>query len=167
MTSGYEKSPDYGGSEPTRCGIILGVLIFIAVVVALLFFGLHARAGELTGSAGKVVDGDTFWLCDKAECHKIRICGIDAPERGELGYQESGAALMGLMKGKTVRCVQVGNNTPCDNRSKPIKRDRIVAQCFVDGVDIAVPLVAQGHACDWPKFSGGAYSQGENGEACP
>lgn len=164
MASGYEKFPDYGGPKPTWPGIILGVL---TVAAALLFLGFHVRAEELTGSAGKVVDGDTFWLCDKAGCHKIRICGIDAPERGELGYQESGAALMALMKGKTVRCVQVGKGTPCDNRSKPINRDRIVAQCFADGVDIAAPLVAQGHACDWMKFSGGIYSSGGDGEACP
>jgi hypothetical protein len=31
MPSGYEKSPDYGGPEPTIRGVVLGVLAFIAV----------------------------------------------------------------------------------------------------------------------------------------
>jgi hypothetical protein len=35
----------------------------------------------------------------------------------------------------------------------------------VDGADIAEPLVEQGFACDWVKFSGGTYSLG-NGKRC-
>ncbi len=35
---------------------------------------------EMTGKVDKVVDGDTFWICDPNACHKIRLCGIDAPE---------------------------------------------------------------------------------------
>lgn len=36
MTSGYEKSPDYGGPEPTLRAVVLGVLVFIAVAAALI-----------------------------------------------------------------------------------------------------------------------------------
>jgi hypothetical protein len=70
------------------------------------------------------------------------------------------------VKGKAVRCVQVGDGTPCDGRSKATNRDRIVAQCFVDGADVAASLVGQGVACDWVKFSGGAYSQNGAGNPC-
>jgi hypothetical protein len=31
MPSGYEKSPDYGGPEPTLGGIILAIAVMIAV----------------------------------------------------------------------------------------------------------------------------------------
>ena len=71
---------------------------------------------------------------------------------------------MRLVEGEVVRCLQVGNGTPCDGRSKPTNYDRIVAQCFVDGADIAVPMVEQGFACDWVKFSGGAYSNDDKGQ---
>ena len=37
MPSGYDKSPDYGGPEPTGRGIILGTLVFIAVAALVLF----------------------------------------------------------------------------------------------------------------------------------
>lgn len=126
-----------------------------------------AGAAEFSGSVDKIIDGDTFWLCDATACHKIRVCGINAPERGDPGYRDSGAALEAIVKGKAVRCIQVGDGTPCDGRSKSTNRDRIVAQCFADGADIAAPLVDQGFACDWVKFSGGIYSKGSNGKRCP
>jgi endonuclease YncB( thermonuclease family) len=124
-----------------------------------------AQAIELKGSVQKVVDGDTFWLCDERACHKIRICGINAPEAGQPGYRESGAALSALARGRAVRCVQVGHGTPCDGRSKPTNRDRIVAQCFTGGADIAVPMIESGFACSWEKFSGPHYKG--KGAVCP
>lgn len=126
-----------------------------------------AHAAEYVGSVNKIVDGDTFWLCDATVCNKIRLCGVNAPERSEPGYRQSGDALKALVWGKAVRCLQVGAGTPCDGRSKQTSGDRIVAQCFADGLDIAAALVGQGIACDWQKFSAGHYSQGGNGAKCP
>ncbi|HEX5932261.1 MAG TPA: thermonuclease family protein, partial [Methyloceanibacter sp.] len=123
-------------------------------------------AVEFTGSVDKIADGDTFWVCDTTACHKIRVCGINAPERGDPGYAESGIALATVLSGKPVRCVQVGGGTPCDGRSKPTNRDRIVAQCFAEESDIAATMVEGGFACDWIKFSGGHYSQGGKGKFC-
>jgi hypothetical protein len=37
MPSGYEKSPDYGGPEPTWRGMLTGLLIFAAVAALILF----------------------------------------------------------------------------------------------------------------------------------
>ena len=125
-----------------------------------------AHAAEYTGSVNKVVDGDTFWLCDDSGCYKFRVCGINAPERGEPGYAESKAALATVVKGKPVRCVLVGGGTPCDGKSKPVSSDRFVAQCFAQASDIGTTMVEQGFACDRMKFSGGFYSQGESGKSC-
>jgi endonuclease YncB( thermonuclease family) len=113
----------------------------------------------------RVVDGDTFWVCNERACHKIRICGINAPETGEPGYRESRTALSDLVTGKFTRCIQVGHGTPCDGRSKPTNRDRIVAQCFVGGTDVAVPMIEGAFACSWEKFSGQHYNG--KGRACP
>jgi micrococcal nuclease len=67
------------------------------------------------------------------------------------------AKMTEIVSGKEVQCVQVGGGTPCDGRSKPTSHKRIVAQCFVDGVDISKEMVCSGHAVDWPKFSAGYY----------
>ena len=93
-----------------RFGRLLIVLVLAAGV---------AQAGQFVGAVGTLIDGDTFWLCDSTACHKIRICAINAPERGEVGSHESKEALAGLMKGLHVRCIPVGEGTPCDGRSKP------------------------------------------------
>lgn len=139
----------------------------LGLLVAIALWTSTASATEVSGSVDKIVDGDTFWLCEATICHKIRVCGINAPERGDPGYRDSAAALEAIVKGRAIRCIQVGNGTPCDGRSKPFNRDRIVAQCFADGVDIAAPMVEQGFACDWVKFSGGRYSNGSSGKPCP
>jgi len=131
---------------------------FILVILTLATAaGVNAAyAADLTGPVRFVADGDTFDIGDTA----VRLCGIDAPEKGEAGYMKASAALKALVEGKTVRCVQVGDGTVCDGRSKPTSYDRIVAQCFVGDQDIAASLVAAGVACDWTRFSGGYYSQG-------
>jgi endonuclease YncB( thermonuclease family) len=51
------------------------------------------------------------------------------------------------------------HRTVCDGKSKPKSRDRIVARCFLDKLDIAEEMAKSGTACDWPKFSGGHYDQ--------
>src|SRR5262245_20434293 len=129
------------------------------IMLALLLTPLPVHAAQISGSVDRTIDGDTFWLCDPVACHKIRLCGVDAPERGDRGSVESTNALDELVRGKEVVCVQVGGGTPCDGRSRPTNRDRIVAQCTVDGIDIAAHLVQAGLACDWIRFSGGYYSR--------
>lgn len=123
-----------------------------------------ANAAEFRGRAERIVDGDTFWLCEASVCTKIRLCGIDAPEIGDPRAAASTAALNALLRGK-VRCVQVGAGTPCDGRSASTNGDRIVAQCFAAGADVAASMTVQGFACDWMRFSGGHYSP-DGGERC-
>ena len=123
-------------------------------------------AADITGTAGKISDGDTLWICDDIACHKIRLCGIDAPELRNVGGPEARGALLEQVANKTVRCIRVGEGSVCDGRSLPTSFDRIVAQCFVDGVDIADELVEAGHACDWTRFSGGHYSRDAGRVVC-
>jgi len=123
-------------------------------------------AFEIAGSVDKIADGDTFWVCDANACHKIRLCGVKAPEQGESGYFESAYGLSKLVAGKKVTCIRVGGGTPCDGRSKAISFDRIVAQCFLDGGDVAITLFQQDLVCDWVKHSGGHYSKGDPTRVC-
>jgi len=106
-----------------------------------------------TDLAQAVVDGDTLYVGRL----KYRLCGIDAPERDQPGYREATNYLRKLVKGKSIKCTPVDQGTPCDGRSKARSYDRIVAQCFVDGKDLAAEMVKAGHAMDWPKFSGEYY----------
>src|SRR5262245_58914261 len=124
-------------------------------------------AAEFSGQA-TVVDGDDIELwTDGAPPKRIRLCGIDAPERECPGYGKATRELRALVGGKQVRCIQVGAGTPCDGRSKPENRGPIIAQCFVESTDVAGTLVERGFACDWERFSGGHYSRSGKGRPCP
>ena len=147
-----------------RLALLLSAVVFVA---AFAFPGASiALAAETKGTASKVVDGDTLWICSHSACTKVRLCGINAPELGDLGGEEARAALQSLVGSKVVTCIQVGGGTPCDGRSRPTSYDRIVAQCFVDGRDLAAAMVDGGRACDWVQFSGGFYSQNGRGVRC-
>ncbi len=48
----------------------------------LVFLSLAASADTLTGKVVKITDGDTLYVLDaNYKEHKIRLAGIDAPER--------------------------------------------------------------------------------------
>jgi endonuclease YncB( thermonuclease family) len=128
----------------------------LAAMVA-AFVCSPAIAADYLGKVLAVSDGDTFTMEADGAKVRVRICGIDAPERGQAGYGQAAGVLSSMIEGKTVHCLQVGEGTVCDGRSRPTSRDRIVAQCFLDKVDIAEQMIRSGTACDWPKFSGGRY----------
>ena len=130
--------------------------LYLAIVAAALSVPAAASADYL-GKVIAVVDGDTFTMESETHRIRVRICGIDAPERGQPGYGQAAGVLSNMIEGKLVHCLQVGEGTVCDGKSKPNSRDRIVAQCFLDKLDIAEEMTKSGTACDWPKFSGGHY----------
>lgn len=127
----------------------------------------HSVAKDIIGTASRIVDGDTLYVCDKAVCEKIRLCGINAPERKDSGGKASTDELKAIAADRELRCIPVGQGTVCDGRSKPTSGDRIVAQCFLGKRDVAGMMVGRGQACDWVKFSGGHYSRNGVGRACP
>jgi endonuclease YncB( thermonuclease family) len=112
-------------------------------------------AQELNGTITAVIDGDTIAMNEL----RIRLCGIDAPEDGKPGAYEAQRFLELAVRDKMARCIPVGGGSVCDTRSDVINNGRVVAQCFVDDQDMADMMIREGHACDWPKFSGGAYSK--------
>jgi len=126
-------------------------------MAALLMAAGAAMAADYLGQVTSVADGDTFTMESETGKVRVRICGIDAPERGQPGYGQAAGVLANMIEGKIVHCLQVGEGTVCDGRSKPNNRDRVVAQCFIDKHDIAEEMARSGTACDWPKFSGGHY----------
>ena len=122
---------------------------------SLAILGLIFALATAPALAASVVDGDTMYVGQL----KYRLCGIDTPAHGYPGYHQAIDYLHSLVRGKTIKCILVGQGTPCDGRSKPRNYDRIIAQCFVDGEDLAAEMVRAGYARDWPKFSGGYYGR--------
>jgi hypothetical protein len=59
-----------------------------AAVVALMLT-LPAMAADYMGKVTSVADGDTFTMEPESGKVRVRICGIDAPERGRPGYGQA------------------------------------------------------------------------------
>ena len=104
-----------------------------------------AAAVFLCASPG-ITDGDTLRCKDKT---RVRIWGIQAPERHEPGGAAATRAMARIVGGADLTCQRKGASY-----------QRVVARCRLpSGQDVAAELVRQGHAKDWPKFSGGAYGR--------
>ena len=74
----------------------------LVILVAIAAFG--AQADTLTGRVVSVADGDPITVLDAdRQQHKIRLAGIDAPEKGQPFGQKSKECMSDLVYGKEVR----------------------------------------------------------------
>lgn len=139
-------------------------LLFAVSLAAGIVLATIARTEEMPGIATHVTDGDTFRLCANGRCKSIRLCGVNAPESDETGFEAARDGMQRLIEGKPVVCVPVGEGTVCDGRSGAKSHNRLVAQCYTaTGIDIGRELVRLGLGWECPNFSGGQYRLA----ACP
>lgn len=97
-------------------------------------------------SVARVVDGDTFYL--EGITTRIRLWGVDAPERSETGYDEAGEMLASLVADQPLACEHVDIDP----------HERIVARCyFGDGRDLSEAMIRSGVADEYLRFTRGYY----------
>jgi micrococcal nuclease len=110
------------------------------VRLALLCLGLalSASAQALSGVVTHVTDGDTLWVRpdDGGKAVKVRVQGIDAPERCQAWGPQAKAALAERV---LHRQVQVATRAYDDYQ-------RAVGSLELEGEDIAGWMVREGHA---------------------
>lgn len=96
-----------GGSEAgvRRASVLVRWAVIGALAVALaLLYALTASAEQLIGKVVRVADGDTITMLDAGNRqHRIRLAGIDAPEKGQAFGQVAKKHLSDLVFGKTVQ----------------------------------------------------------------
>ena len=98
---------------------------------------------QFVGKVVGIADGDTATVLDKSNAqHKIRLLGIDAPEKAQAFGQKSKQNLSDLIFGKTVT-VQV---------SKRDKYNREVGKILLDGKDINLRQVKDGFAWHYKEY---------------
>ena len=130
-----------------RFGKVIHVL---SVLLVMCLVAVPANAQELKGRA-KVIDGDTLWLGGV----KIRLNGIDAPERGQARYRAATRTLQRLVAGRTVVCKLNGDKSYY----------RYIGTCSVGETDLAAAVIASGNALDCARYSGGRYRKFETKDA--
>ena len=129
--------------------------LFLILVNILFIFNI-SFATELSGVA-KVVDGDTI----KINEIKIRLFGIDAPEKNQICKKNwlsinfftftknyycgkvSTTKLKKFISNKQVKCI--GNQLD--------KYNRLIAICYLENKDINMWLVRNGLAVSYKKYS--------------
>ena len=139
--------------------VAYAALVGVFAVVVKLLLTYTAKAAEPPRFSGiaAVVDADTIRVSGRP----VRLCGINAEEANTRAGRMARAWVTLWLEGLEVHCTQVGHGTPCDGRSQATNRGRTVAQCFLGDEDIAYWLVLEGHAKDWPEYSGGHYAEAE------
>ena len=136
-------------------GVYIIAIIFV-VFTAISFFGNEAPPNDTLEEAGseiatkdtmmresvfvqRVIDGDTV---DLADGERVRLIGIDTPERGEDGYEEARARLSELVLGKSV--IFERDLTERD------KYNRLLRYIFIDDILINEVMVREGFASQFP-----------------
>jgi endonuclease YncB( thermonuclease family) len=135
-----------GGSEAglQRARTVLRWAIVGALAVALaLFYVLSASAEELTGKVVRVADGDTITVLDSGnKQHKIRLMGIDAPEKGQAFGNKSRDSLASMVAGRNVTV----------EWHKRDRYGRLVGQVFADSHDVGLVQIERGMAWHYKAY---------------
>jgi len=91
----------------------------------------------------KVTDGDTVHVLDQSKArHKIRLGGIDAPERKQAFGKKSTKNLAGYVAGKNIEV----------EYNKRDRYGRIIGKLLKDGKDINLQQVKDGYAWHYKYY---------------
>jgi endonuclease YncB( thermonuclease family) len=114
------------------------------LLLAIFLWPLSTTAVERVGTIVGIADGDTLTLLDEGKAtHRIRIDGIDAPERTQPYGRRARQSLADLAHGRTARA-------ECP---KSDRYGRAVCRVLVDGVDVGLEQVRRGLAWHYAKYA--------------
>ena len=115
----------------------------LATAIALLLLAGPAWAQVLLGKVVAIADGDTLTVLDDNKTqHKIRLSGIDAPERAQPYGQRSKEYLSTLVFGKTIEV----------ETAKQDRYKRTLGKIVLDGRDVNLAMVVAGLAWHYKKY---------------
>jgi endonuclease YncB( thermonuclease family) len=138
---------------------VIRLLTFFSIIAALALGNL-AAANVIQGRVVGVSDGDSVTVLDANRTqHKIRLAGIDAPERAQAYGQKAKESLSDLVLGKSVEVAW----------SKQDRYGRIVGVITLAGIDINLEQVKRGMAWHYKQYQNEqspedreAYAQSES-----
>lgn len=114
-------------------------------ICLLLFVLVHCTLAQHTihGTLLKTLDGDTFTMMDTAgTLYKIRLTGVDAPERGQVCDTAATQQLQSLLEGQQL----------CIEYSKTDRYRRIVALVYTDSCNVNESMLTTGYAWAYTEY---------------
>ena len=115
----------------------------ILPLILYLLMNPPAWPGSFVGQCLAVLDGDTIEVSRDGSRVRIRLEGIDCPEKDQPFAEEAKAFTAKLVSGKTVSLIEKEKDT----------YGRTVARVFVDGRDVSVELLKAGLASHARRYS--------------
>ena len=121
------------------------VLFICSLLVGYYTKNIAIEQVSLSGKVIKIVDGDTYdILLDNLTTKRIRMEGIDAPERGMPFYKVAKDFLGSLCFGQVVTIEQTGTD----------KYGRTIAKTFLaNGKELGLLMIEAGYAWHFKKYS--------------
>ena len=121
------------------------LLLFLLVIFAINTSTFSQKQpGKLTGKVIHIVDGDTFDLLTEDTVKiRIRLNGIDCPERKQDYYQVCKDALSTYIFGKDVTLITHGKD----------RWKRVIADVYMNKEYINLKMVENGFAWHFKKYS--------------
>jgi endonuclease YncB( thermonuclease family) len=113
------------------------------LLLALLLAPAAAPAEFFEGRVVGVIDGDTIDVLVGQQKRRVRLFGIDTPERGQPWYAKSKSALSKRVFGKEVRVNDVDRD----------RHGRTVGEVYADNVCVGCELVREGNAWVYRKYT--------------
>lgn len=115
----------------------------LLVLLALVGLTQACLAAKLSGRVVHVSDGDTITVLDAGQVqHKVRLAGIDAPERSQSFGERSRESL----------AEQVAGNTVVVDTDKKDRYGRTVGKILLNGQDINLEQVRRGMAWHYKAY---------------
>ena len=138
------------------------IKLFLTISICLIFFFLtyndvKSQEPKIISGIAKVIDGDTI----KIEKYRIRLFGIDAPEKKQkckqiwlsisfISFEKE--YLCGEISTNKLKNLIDGKNIICKYTNKD-RYKRFIAECFKDKTNINSWMVRNGHAVAFRKYS--------------
>ena len=127
-------------------------LLILIVLIAINIAGCkNAEVNEpvaaVVGKVVKVVDGDTLHVYSNKKTYKIRLSGIDAPERGQAYGKRAKEHLEFLVAGKQVIAIVESKD----------RYGRYVASVKVQSKDVCAEMLAAGYAWHYKQYDNNKY----------
>jgi len=109
----------------------------------ILYLTISAHAAELRGNVVSVSDGDTVTILDAGRHqHKVRLAGIDAPEKAQEFGKTSKQRLSEQIFGQNVVVIW----------EKHDRYGRIIGKILLNDIDICLEQIKQGMAWHYKQY---------------
>ncbi|MBQ3113169.1 MAG: thermonuclease family protein [Phascolarctobacterium sp.] len=127
--------------------LVLLILVIVINIAGCKNIEVNEPVAAVVGKVVKVVDGDTLHVYNSKGTYKIRLSGIDAPERGQAYGKRAKEHLQKLVGGKQVIAIVESKD----------RYGRYVASVKCQSRDVCAEMLQAGYAWHYKQYDNNKY----------